>query len=50
MFKIQKYVKLIFMQLQNLSPHEPMVGWLKICHIVVEAKVQILFLIFDECE
>jgi hypothetical protein len=38
MFKIQKYVMFIFMQLQYLSPHEPMVGWLKICHMVVEVK------------
>jgi hypothetical protein len=50
MFKIKKYVMFIFMELQYLSPHEPMVGWLKICHIVVEARVQISFLIFDECD
>jgi len=29
MFKIQKYVMFKLMQLQCLSPHEPMVGWLK---------------------
>jgi hypothetical protein len=44
MFKIQKYVMFIFMQLQYLSPHELMVGWLKICHMVVEGEGSYLIL------
>ncbi len=50
MFKSKNMFMFVFMQLQDLSPCEVVLEWLRTCDMAMEVIVQILLLTSYECD